>query len=190
MTLTYYSSVFSIVDTEIITAYVGIGSNLGDRAGNLLLAVRGLMEASFRVTKLSGIYETEPVGIESAWNFLNMAVEVKVESISPSQMMARMLRIEYLLGRADKSLKKPRTIDLDLLFYGRERVRTEFLTVPHPRLHQRNFVLVPLAEIAPHFVHPSLRKDVKTLLQKSTDTSMVKRWNPAPLIAPRDAAPI
>ena len=166
------------MDTEIITAYVGIGSNMGDRAGNLLLGVRGLMEASFRVTKLSGIYETEPVGIESNANFLNMVAEMRAESITPSQMMARMLRIEYLLGRADKSLKKPRTIDLDLLFYGREHVESEFLTVPHPRLHKRNFVLVPLAEIAPHFVHPLLHTDVKTLLQRSGDTSMVQRWNP------------
>ena len=85
--------------TETITAYVGIGSNLGDRAGNLLLAVRGLMEASFAVTKLSGIYETEPVGIENSACFLNMVAEIRAESITPSQMMARMLRIEYLLGR-------------------------------------------------------------------------------------------
>ena len=166
------------MDSEFITAYVGIGSNLGDRAGNLLLAVRGLMEASLRVTKLSGIYETEPVGIPDSDNFLNMVAEVRAEGITPSQMMARMLRIEYLLGRADKSLKKPRTIDLDLLFYGRETVATEFLTVPHPRLHLRNFVLVPLAEIAPHFAHPRLRADVKTLLQNSEDISFVRRWNP------------
>ncbi len=168
------------MDTQIITAYVGIGSNLGDRAGNLLLAVRALMEASLRVTKLSGIYETEPVGLDGSGNFLNMVAEIRAESITPSQMMARMLRIEYLLGRGDKSLKKPRTIDLDLLFYGRERVSSEFLTVPHPRLHQRNFVLVPLAEIAPHLAHPVLHSDIKTLLRNSGDKSMVARWDPAP----------
>jgi len=166
------------VDTQTITAYVGIGSNLGDRAGNLLLAVRGLMEASFNVTKLSGIYETEPVGIESESSFLNIVAEMRAEGITPSQMMARMLRIEYLLGRKDKSLKKPRTIDLDLLFYGHEKVNTEFLTVPHPRIHLRNFVLVPLTEIAPHFVHPVLHRDIKSLLEHSTDVSAVKRWDP------------
>ena len=164
--------------TETITAYVGIGSNLGDRAGNLLLAVRGLMEASFNVTKLSGIYETEPVGIDTENTFLNMVAEMKADGITPSQMMARMLRIEYLLGRKDKSLKKPRTIDLDLLFYGHEKVNSEFLTVPHPRVHLRNFVLVPLTEIAPHFVHPVLHRDIKALLEHSTDTSAVKRWDP------------
>ncbi|HUR96427.1 MAG TPA: 2-amino-4-hydroxy-6-hydroxymethyldihydropteridine diphosphokinase [Pyrinomonadaceae bacterium] len=166
------------MNTEAITAYIGIGSNLGDRAGNLLLAVRGLMEASFTVTKLSGIYETEPVDIESETNFLNMVAELKCESITPSQMMARMLRIEYLLGRKDKSLKKPRTIDLDLLFYNHEQTDTEFLTLPHPRLHLRNFVLVPMSEIAPSFVHPALHKDIRTLLAESTDASAVTRWNP------------
>lgn len=166
------------MDNETITAYVGIGSNLGDRAGNLLLAVRGLMEASFKVTKLSGVYETEPVGIESDSNFLNMVAEMRAEGITPSQMLARMLRIEYLLGRKDKSLKKPRTIDLDLLFYGREKVSSEFLIVPHPRIHLRNFVLVPLTEIAPNFVHPILHRDIKTLLDHSPDKSAVKRWDP------------
>jgi 2-amino-4-hydroxy-6-hydroxymethyldihydropteridine diphosphokinase len=166
------------VHTETITAYVGIGSNLGDRAGNLLLAVRGLIEASLHVSKLSGIYETEPVGIESDQSFLNMVAEIRADSITPSQMMASMLRIEYLLGRKEKSLKRPRTIDLDLLFYARERVDTEFLQVPHPRIHLRNFVLVPLTEIAPNFVHPTLHRDVKTLLEQSTDTSAVKRWDP------------
>ena len=166
------------MNTELITAYVGLGSDLGDRAGNLLLAVRGLMEASFAVTKLSGIYETEPVAIESSGNFLNMAAEIRAAHITPSQMMARMLRIEYLLGRKNKSLKKPRTIDLDLLFYGKEKVATPFLTLPHPRLHLRNFVLVPMSEIAPGFVHPVLHKDMQTLLAESADAARVVRWNP------------
>jgi len=166
------------VETELITAYVGIGSNLGDRAGNLLLAVRGLMEASFCVNKLSGIYETEPVDIESSKNFLNMVAEIKAEGITPSQMMARMLRIEYLLGRTDKSRKKPRTIDLDLLFYAREQTATPLLTLPHPRAHLRRFVLVPMNEIAPNFVHPGFQKDIGWLLRECPDKSTVTRWSP------------
>lgn len=166
------------LDTETVTAYISLGSNLGDRAGNLLLGVRGLLEASFTVTKLSGIYETDPVEIESDTKFLNMVAELRCESITPSQMMARMLRIEYLLGRKDKSQKKPRTIDLDLLFYNHEQTETEFLTLPHPRLHHRNFVLVPMCEIAPTFVHPIFQKDIKTLLAESPDASSVIRWNP------------
>ncbi|MGQ0542712.1 MAG: 2-amino-4-hydroxy-6-hydroxymethyldihydropteridine diphosphokinase [Blastocatellia bacterium] len=169
---------YTSVDTETITAYVGIGSNLGDRAGNLLLAVRGLLEASFEVTKLSAIYETEPVDIEDSADFLNMVAEIRAESITPSQMMARMLRIEYLLGRKDKSLKKPRTIDMDLLFYGDVTTDSPFLTLPHPRMHLRNFVLVPMTEIAPALVHPLLHKDVRTLLGECRDESAVMRWNP------------
>lgn len=167
-----------IVDTENITAYVGLGSNLGDRAGNLLMAVRGLMEASFDVTKLSGIYETEPVGVMDSPPFLNMAAEIHARGITPSQMLARMLRIEYLLGRKDKSLKKPRTIDLDLLFYSTIRVDTPFLTIPHPRVAERKFVLVPMAEIAPFFVHPALHKTIEQLLEQTDDRSAVSRWNP------------
>lgn len=168
----------NIVDTENITAYVGLGSNLGDRAGNLLMAVRGLMEASFDVTKLSGIYETEPVGVTDSPPFLNMAAEIHARGITPSQMLARMLRIEYLLGRKDKSLKKPRTIDLDLLFYSSIRVDTPFLTIPHPRIAERKFVLVPMAEIAPYFVHPALHKTIDQLLAQTDDGSSVVRWNP------------
>lgn len=166
------------MDTEHTIAYIGIGSNLGDRAGNLLMAVRGLMEASFVVNKLSGIYETEPVEIESDTTFLNMVAEIHVTNVSPSQMLARLLRIEYLLGRKDKGLKKPRTADLDILFFGDTQVDTEFLTLPHPRLHLRRFVLKPLSKIAPNFVHPVLQMEIADLLAQCPDTSEVKRWNP------------
>lgn len=166
------------MDRSLTTAYIALGSNLGDRAGNLLLAVRGLIEACFEVTKLSAIYETEPVGIDDAPPFLNMVAEVKVHNVKPTQMMARLLRVEYVLGRRDKTLKRPRTIDLDILFFGREHIETPFLTVPHPRLHLRKFVLVPLAEIAPHVVHPTLKKEIRQLLHESMDESHVSRWNP------------
>lgn len=162
----------------MITAYVGLGSNLGDRAGNLLLAVRGLFEASFVVHKLSAVYETEPVGVEGHGTFLNMAAEIHLSGISPSQMLARMLRIEYLLGRKDKNLHKPRTVDLDLLLFGDLQLESAFLTLPHPRMHLRRFVLAPLAEIAPHAVHPGLHKNIIQLLNETDDQSAVKRWNP------------
>lgn len=167
--------------SESHISYVGIGSNLGDRAGNLLLAVRGLIEASLEISKLSSIYETEPVGMPDAPLFLNMVAEVRTGSISPTQMMARMLRIEYLLGRKDKNLNVPRTIDLDLLFYGDTRLSTPFLTLPHPRLHLRNFVLIPMSEIAAEFRHPSLKKSISDLVALTGDTSLVCRWNPASL---------
>jgi 2-amino-4-hydroxy-6-hydroxymethyldihydropteridine diphosphokinase len=168
------------VDTEVVTAYVGLGSNLGDRAGNLLMAVRGLFEASFTVHKLSAIYETEPLGVgnEKHGLFLNMVAEIHVRSVSASQMMARMLRIEYLLGRRDKNLKKPRTVDLDLLLFGSYQCDTEFLTLPHPRMQERRFVLAPMAEVAPRLVHPVFQKTVQELLNECGDFSIVKRWNP------------
>jgi 2-amino-4-hydroxy-6-hydroxymethyldihydropteridine diphosphokinase len=166
------------MENEITTAFVSLGSNLGDRAGNLLLAVRGLTEASFVVHRLSAIYETEPVDVESHDDYLNMAAEIHVSNVSPSQMMARMLRIEYLLGRNREKPKSPRTVDLDLLMYSSLEIETELVTVPHPRMHLRNFVLVPMAEIAPHIVHPSINKSIQELLAESPDTSKVVRWQP------------
>lgn len=166
------------METEFTTAYVSLGSNLGNRAGNLLLAVRGLLEASFVVNKLSAIYETEPYGVENHGTYLNMVAEINIKSISASQMMARMLRIEYLLGRRDKNLKKPRTVDLDLLMFGDYQCDTEFLTLPHPRMHERRFVLVPLCEIAPHLIHPVFQKSVQELSNECGDFAVVKRWNP------------
>lgn len=167
------------VEAEFTTAYVGLGSNLGDRAGNLLLAVRGLIEASFDVRKLSAIYETEPWQIDVDTWFLNMVAEVKVSrQISPSQMMARLLRIEYLLGRGSENRNTARTADLDILFFGNMEVESELLTVPHPRLHLRKFVLCPLAEICPELVHPTLHQTAADLLAACPDRSHVARWNP------------
>ena len=165
-------------EREVITTYVGLGSNLGDRAGNLLLAVRGLLEASFDVRKLSAVYETEPVEVEGQGQFLNQVAEICVKNISPAQMLARMLRIEYLLGRREKNEKKPRTVDLDLLLYGEYKCDTEFLILPHPRLHLRRFALVPLAELAPNVIHPILHKTVREILAETPDASTVRRWKP------------
>lgn len=167
-----------LLENEFTTAYLGLGSNLGDRAGNLLLAVRALIEADFSVHKLSAIYETEPIDIESDLKFLNMVAELRLVNVRPTQMMARLLRIEYMLGRGDKTVKKPRTVDLDILFFGEICMESEFLTLPHPRLTQRKFVLVPMAEIAPAFIHPTLDKNIADILANVDDTSEVIRWDP------------
>lgn len=166
------------METEHTIAYIGLGSNLGDRAGNLLLAVRGLMEASFHVNKLSPVYETEPVDIKSETKFLNMVAEIDVISVSATQMMARLLRIQYLLGRKDKTPHQPRTVDLDILFFGDTQMESEFLTLPHPRLHLRRFVLKPLSKIAPNLLHPVLNMEIAEILNELDDTSEVKRWRP------------
>lgn len=159
-------------------AYISLGSNLGDRGGNLLLGVRGMMEAALCVTRLSSIYETEPVSDVDQTPFLNMVAEVGTPLPTPEQTMARLLRIEYLLGRTRDVKGGPRTIDLDLLFYADVQSLTEFLTLPHPRMHKRRFVLQPLVEIAPHLVHPLLHCTVAELLENSEDRSEVRRWVP------------
>ena len=161
----------------IQNAYVGLGSNLGDRAGYLLLAVRGMLDASLDVIRLSCVYETAPVENENQPAFLNMVAELRGSTLpSPQQLLARLLRIEYALGRTRDIHLGPRTIDLDLLIFKDEQANTEFLTLPHPRLHLRRFVLVPLNELVPNLVHPVLKKPVRELLAQTDDNAKVVRW--------------
>lgn len=162
----------------IQNAYVGLGSNLGNRAGYHLLAVRGMLDVGLDVIRLSNVYETQPVENENQPPFLNMVAELRGSTLpSPEQVMARLLRIEYSLGRTRNIHMGPRTIDLDLLLYKDAHVETEFLTLPHPRLHNRRFVLVPLNELIPTVVHPVLNKSIRELLAETSDKSSVARWN-------------
>ena len=159
-------------------AYVSLGSNLGDRAGNLLLAVRGMLDAGFVVTRLSQIYQTEPVDTFPQPLFLNMVAEFPVNDLSADDALGRLLEIEATLGRTRELAKAPRTIDLDLLFCGNQTSDNSKLQLPHPRLHERRFVLVPLAELAPGLVHPTLDKTVAELLESVPDQSQVELWKP------------
>jgi 2-amino-4-hydroxy-6-hydroxymethyldihydropteridine diphosphokinase len=160
-------------------AYVSLGSNLGDRAGFLLLAVRGMLAAGLDVIRLSSIYETQPVEYTEQPVFLNLVAELRGSTLpTPEQTLARLLRNEFALGRTRDIRLGPRTIDLDLLLFKDEQRDTEFLTLPHPRLHLRRFVLVPLTELVPTLVHPVLQQSISELLANCEDQSMVKRWNP------------
>lgn len=161
-------------------AYIGLGSNMGDRAANLLLGVRGMLDAGLIVTRLSAIYETEPVDNPDQEHFLNMVAELRINTPRPEQMMARLLRIEYAIGRRRdfEVIKGPRIIDLDLLLYGHEERNHALVILPHPRMQQRRFVLTPLAELEPKLLHPTLNSTVFDLLQSLDDSSKVTRWHP------------
>ena len=132
----------------MITCYIGLGSNMGDRLGHLRHAVF-LLEATdgIELVTESSVYETEPVGPEQP-DFLNAVIEVRT-TLSARELLKRLKEIEAEIGRTPSERWGPREIDLDLLTYGRERIEDEDLTVPHPRMGERAFVLVPLAEIAP-----------------------------------------
>ena len=160
-------------------AYVSLGSNLGDRAGYLLLAVRGMLAAGLHPCRLSRIYVTEAVENTDQPKFLNMVAELRGTTLpTPEQVLAKLLRIEYALGRTREIPLGPRTIDLDLLIYKNEVRNTEFLKLPHPRLPARRFVLEPLNELVPNLIHPALKESINDLLQQTPDTSHVEIWKP------------
>lgn len=148
------------------TAYLSLGSNLGDRLRLIQEAVAALTDEAGPVTALSSLYETEPWGFSSPHRFLNVALALET-TLSPETLLAVTQRIERDLGRTHKSVDgryADRTIDIDLLFVGDAVLDTPALTLPHPRLHLRRFVLEPLCEIAPALLHPLLRKSVSQLL--------------------------
>jgi 2-amino-4-hydroxy-6-hydroxymethyldihydropteridine diphosphokinase len=147
-------------------AFIGIGTNLGDRPANYSEALLRIGKLrGTRIVRQSSVYETEPVGeVEGA--FLNGAVEVETE-LGAEELMQQLLAVERAMGRRRNPRSRayqPRVIDLDLLFFNQETINTPALQVPHPRLHERRFVLVPMSELAPSLVHPKLNATISELL--------------------------
>jgi 2-amino-4-hydroxy-6-hydroxymethyldihydropteridine diphosphokinase len=145
-----------------VKVFLALGSNLGDRMGNLASAVERLSE-SITIRKVSSVYETEPVYYKEQPLFLNAALSGLTE-LDPFDLLRFIKGIETELGRQPSFRNAPRLIDIDILFYGDRIINTLELTIPHPHIAERAFVLVPLAEIAPETVHPVIRKKVKNLL--------------------------
>jgi 2-amino-4-hydroxy-6-hydroxymethyldihydropteridine diphosphokinase len=155
--------------------YFSLGSNVGDREKNLRAAIAALGSAGVRVTKISSFYETEPVDLrEQPW-FLNCVVEGETK-VPALELLRRLRGIETQMGSKKLVAKGPRLIDIDILLYGDETIDTPELQVPHPRMHVRKFVLVPLAEIAPKLKHPAWKGTATQLLATAVDSSVVRKF--------------
>ncbi|MBI2634694.1 2-amino-4-hydroxy-6-hydroxymethyldihydropteridine diphosphokinase [Candidatus Peregrinibacteria bacterium] len=145
------------------TVFLGLGTNIGNLRQNLNTALDEISQIA-RISQKSSIYETEPVGYQEQNNFLNMVIEIET-ALSPVDLIIRLQEIEHKMGKNREIENGPRIIDLDILMYNNEIIDLPGLKIPHPRLHQRNFVLEPFAEISGNILHPILKKNINTLRQ-------------------------
>ena len=157
------------------TAYIAIGSNIGNPYQNCIEAIRNISKNdSIKVISKSSFYKTSPIGdIEQEW-FINSVIKITT-SFSPENLLSNLLNIETEMGRVRKEKWGPRLIDLDLLFYDNLILNQELITIPHPEIQKRKFVLIPMSEIAGTYSHPTLKKTIKTLLLESSDDSEVQK---------------
>ena len=156
--------------------YFSLGSNIGDRALNIARAVEALPAHGVRVVRQSSLYETEPVELRGQDWFLNCVVEVDTQ-LTPQELMLELLEIERSMGRVRLAPKGPRIMDMDILLFGTAMVREPRLEIPHPRMAERRFVLVPFAEIAPGAIHPLRKKTIAELLLETPDKSEVRLFS-------------
>ena len=156
--------------------YLGLGSNSGSRAGMLLDAMEMLDSTELRLLRVSSVFESAPMYDTDQDPFLNLVVEM-VTTLTPLELLERIRRVEQALGRKRTRPNGPRTIDIDILFFGNRVIESEELTVPHPRLAERRFVLEPLSEIEPGLIHPVLNRTMIDLL-KDVEDQDVKQVSP------------
>lgn len=165
------------------TVYLGLGSNLGDRAVHLEQAMEALAAAGVEIVRRSSLYTTEPLGFGPQNWFLNCVVEAATE-LMPRQLLRATQRVEREMGRRRQVRYGPRIVDVDILFYGGNVVSMSDLEIPHPRIAERRFVLVPLREIAPGLRHPTSRRTIGELLASTPDRGEIRRWQPPGSPAP------
>lgn len=157
-------------------AYLLTGGNMGNRTANLQEAIGLISESAGKVVARSSVYETKAWGKTEQPDFLNQVLVIDTP-FSAEDLMARLMEIELEMGRMRQEKYGPRKIDIDILFYNDEIIKTPDLTIPHPRLHLRNFTLEPLYELVPHLIHPVLGKTIAQLFAESPDTLNVKKFS-------------
>ena len=159
---------------EMVTAYLGLGTNMGNRQDNINRALV-LLGQRMKIENVSSTYDTEPVGNTDQPRFLNIICQIHT-TLPPAGLLALVKGIEIKLGRVKYEPDSPRPMDIDILFYGNEIIETPELVIPHPRLAERAFVLIPLAEIAPNLVHPVSGKTIEQLLKDVQSQQGVLKW--------------
>jgi len=157
------------------TAYLCLGSNLGDREKNLIRAL-SLLSQEINLEKVSSIYETEPIGYKEQPLFLNLVCQVTT-NLNPQELLHLAKTIENKMGRIPSFPNSPRPMDIDILFYDNQIIKTKDLTIPHPQLAKRAFVLIPLSEIASELVHPELGKSIAELASSYEGYNGVRKYN-------------
>ncbi len=144
--------------------YLSLGSNLGDKKENLQKALEELKKGYITVKKISSFYKTQPVGLKEQPDFFNIVIKAET-SLSPDELLRSILNIEKKMGRKRKKKYGPRIIDIDILLYNDLIIKKKGLNIPHPAMHERNFVLIPLKEIEPQLTHPELKKNISEFIR-------------------------